>query len=442
MIATNSRLIQTGVAVAAMLGALHAGIISARFSVWPASEFARAKEFLDALETQKEQIRKVAALPDEKLNATRRVKEAKVKLFDLRATYMGYTAICPNSQDVLLLNMRGQTSHHWKSTLAGVFPETPHIKDPVVQHMVKCAAIHVYPNGDLLQVIHASADTPYGYGMFKLDKDSKVLWAIAENIHHDVYVSDNGNIYTLAHHFEYQPIAGYEEFFYPALIDEILTVSPEGTIIDRINLLEAFVGTPYLRAFRKHYIETWDGKHDKFDMTHTNSVMRLDASIAAAFPMFKEGDLLVSIKNMNMIAVLRPETRKVIWAIQGDWRMQHKAVFNHDGNIVLFDNSGTTGRSRGVMIDPATHFMVWEYSHNDKLLCPVKSSAQQLPNQNWMIVEAMNVQNKFAHVIELSPDSRRILWTLDFSDRVYDARRYAYEYFTPEFCDSIQCPVP
>src|SRR3546814_6192374 len=53
------------------------------------------------------------------------------------------------------------------------------------------------PNGDLIVQFETYGDTPWGYGIARLDKDSNVVWRYLGRSHHDFDIAEDGRIYTL-----------------------------------------------------------------------------------------------------------------------------------------------------------------------------------------------------------------------------------------------------
>ena len=89
------------------------------------------------------------------------------------------------------------------------------------------------------------------------------------------------------------------------------------------------------------------------DLFHPNDIEPLRSGIAAKYPNFRPGDLLVSFRNLHLVAVLDPVERKIKWWSHCPWRFQHDPDFGEDGRIFVYNNNtGRGGRSDVVAIDP------------------------------------------------------------------------------------------
>src|SRR5205823_6029236 len=130
--------------------------------------------------------------------AVARVKEG-VTVDQAEKTADGFTLYTmTGGARATLIDMRGTVIHHWELPFSRAWAHAPHVEEPLPDEHVYWFRCYLYPNGDLLAIYQSDGDTPYGYGLVKLDKDSKLLWAYANNVHHDVDVGEDGTIYTLA----------------------------------------------------------------------------------------------------------------------------------------------------------------------------------------------------------------------------------------------------
>lgn len=126
------------------------------------------------------------------------------------------------------------------------------------------------------------------------------------------------------------------------------------------------------------------------DIVHANSIKVLSRSLAPKFPLFKEGQVLISLCNLNAIAVLDIPSRKIVWASQGIWLGQHDAEFLENGHLLLYDNSGQSQNTRILEFDPTTHGYPWSYSNENSVafITPHRGMKQHLLNGNVLIVDA------------------------------------------------------
>jgi hypothetical protein len=306
-----------------------------------------------------------------------------------------------------LLDMRGREVHRWELPFSRAWPQgAPHVPKPLADEQIHWFRCHLYPNGDLLAVYHADGDTPYGYGLVKVDKDSNLLWAYANNVHHDVDVSEDGTIYTLAQRIIAEPPAGLNSIPGPYIADFLVVLSPQGKELESIPILDAFLHSPYaltLASVSNFATPAGIPPHLKInpptgsaprsdakgDLFHCNSVRILGRSLAPKFPQFQAGHVLLSVRNLDTIAVVDRQKRCVSWAAQGLWKIQHDAKFLENGHLLLFDNFGLTTGSRVIEYDPRTQATPWSYANENSpaFLAYVRGMSQRLTNGNTLILD-------------------------------------------------------
>src|SRR5205814_7879405 len=110
----------------------------------------------------------------------------------------------------------------------------------------------------------------------------------------------------------------------------------------------------------------FDDKTRKQDALHTNTVQVLTPALAQKFPGWKAGQLLITMRNLDAIAIVDPELRKVVWAARGPWQAPHDAQFLDNGNLLLFDNQGLRKGSRILEYDPRTQAFPWAYAGENR----------------------------------------------------------------------------
>lgn len=330
-----------------------------------------------------------------------------VKKWNKTKAFNGYTLISHRgSTKVHLINMAGRIIHKWDIPFHHVWSDPPHI-NRIGRELPFIETAHLFPNGDLIVQYTGIGDTPYGYGLAKVTRNGEVLWSYAQNAHHDFYVDKDNFVYALTQEIIYTPIQGLETLEYPMLVDYIVKLSPEGKELERISIMEAILHSEFaLTLFKKQK----NYKSRKWDYLHTNTVRKLESSMANNFPQFKAGQLLVSIRNLGAVAVIDPKNRKVIWLYTGPWIWQHDANFLENGNILLMDNRGhhakNSGRLRVIEFNPHTLETTWQYtdSPNDKLKSLIYGRTQRLPNGNTLAVVAAQ-----RRILEITPNGK-IAW--------------------------------
>jgi hypothetical protein len=353
-------------------------------------------------------------------------------------TFDGFTAVTTErGTEVTLINMRGDVVHKWTAPFRAVWPEPPHIAQPVHESRIGFFGTHLYANGDLLAVYHGGGDTPYGYGLVKLDKDSKVIWRYAANVHHTVDVSKDGTIYALTHKLINEMPKGLEFIRPPCLLDYLVVLSAKGEELKKVPILEAFWNSPYSILLAGAGTELKRGRGstgparvvprmaDVFgDALHTNCLMVLTPELAPRFPLFKAGQVLISVRALDIIAVLDIESQTVVWAAQGSWRGQHAPQFLDNGRLLIFDNVGSWLGSRVLEYDPQTQAYPWSYQHEDSepFLTFQFGMSQRLPNGNTLIVNS----GPESSLLEVTP-AREVVWSCSFGFQVYvpTALRYS-----------------
>jgi hypothetical protein len=319
----------------------------------------------------------------------------------------GYT-LCMTDQGprATLIDMRGRIVYQWKMNSRMAWPRAPHVQDPLPDEPVHWDNCHVYPDGALLALCSRGGDR-YGYGLMKLDKNSKLLWAYSGNVHHDFTVADDGRIYALAYRVDSRPPPGLPGAPKTFLAEDLLVLSPDGKPLATIPLYEAFRHSNFAMLFdaqlRRSGIHTLKAApldptgnplaadaESVGDYLHGNSVKVLPQALAARFPQFKPGWAMLSFRTSSIIALIDPEKRHVVWAAIGPWQRQHDAQFLANGHLLLFDNAGAGNGPRILEYDPVSRGIAWAYTPEDfdrLMKAPFGGACQRLPNGNTLICD-------------------------------------------------------
>jgi hypothetical protein len=184
--------------------------------------------------------------------------------------------------------------------------------------------------------------------MARLDACGEVQWRLAEGTHHSIARAEDGTFWVPG--VSNEPRASSENYpnGFPGLggtavwVDRLLRVSEDGTILQDINLLDILY-----RNGLERYIPKVLGLEGQFpesddvptDITHMNDIEPLSASMADEYPLFDAGDLVVSLRSLNLVFVVDPDTKTVKWHASDPFIYQHDPDFLGNGWIDVFDNN-------------------------------------------------------------------------------------------------------
>jgi outer membrane protein assembly factor BamB len=124
------------------------------------------------------------------------------------------------------------------------------------------------------------------------------------------------------------------------------------------------------------------------DILHANSAMVIERDIDG---LCKEGNVLISIRNLDLIVIFDVEKEKFVWKWgPGIIDDQHDAKMLDNDNILLFDNGYQRGYSRIIELNALTGEIVWEYKAKkpEDFYSPRRGVCQRLPNGNTLITES------------------------------------------------------
>jgi len=287
-----------------------------------------------------------------------------------------------------LIAMDGGLLHEWSLPYSHIWDkEASSVQRPQPDELIFMRKAWLYPNGDLLAIYEAAGDTPYGYGMVKMDRHSRPIWSYLENTHHDFDIAPDGSIIALTHSFVWEGPAALDHLDRPYLDDFVVVLSPAGEELVRVSLVEALEASAF-KAFI--YAIPHFGRSDPL---HTNSVRYVTEEQAALLPFAQEGQILVSFRDLGVVALLGIDLQGIVWAMRGPWMGQHHPSIVEQGDILLFDNLGgfrQGNSSRVLQFNPETLEIVWQYVGSDErpFDSALRAEAVRLANGNTLITES------------------------------------------------------
>lgn len=324
-----------------------------------------------------------------------------------------------------LIDRRGTEVHTWSHTAA-----QPALSDDPPSFLRGWNHVEVDTGGNLFALVPLRA-------LLKLAPDSALLWQADVAAHHDLALLPGGGVLVLA---EAPRRITFDGLSATVLDNTLAELDAGGRLVGEMSLFEILATEPALTStIRKQILVkqagfardggdlTGEAAHlfatgsssgpvtralrllrqlqgSPCDILHTNTVEVLAEHPAGLWP---AGAVLVSMRNLDLVAVVDPDTPRVLWWWgPGDLSGQHQPSILPSGNLLVFDNGRTAGRSRLLELDPASRKMVWQYGTRpgERFFTELAGGCERLPSGNTLVSEA-----QAGRAFEVTP-SRRIAW--------------------------------
>ncbi len=357
--------------------------------------------------------------------------------------------IFADGKQVRLLDAEGQELHRWTADFFAIWPDADEVF-PATQ--VPKSPLHYFIQG-MEPLEDGSIILNFGQlGAARLDACSNLVWRSDRPTHHSVTPTMDGNYWipgVIAPEDtpeKYLPtgmsaadiIALSGDSMSKSYNNSALLVDPQGNVLKEFSVVAAVYEAELDHAL---YASLTDVPADP---VHLNDIEEVTPALAARIDGVEAGDILVSLREMHMLAILDKDDGHLKWHQQGPWVRQHDPDITPDGLIEIFDNRAQmVGRhvtgSRILRFDPATGetTTVNPVGEADRFNSFIVGTHQALPNGNRLIAESIA-----GRVFEVTPDGA-IAWDYrqaydDEAAALFaDARRIPADYFAKE---ALTCP--
>lgn len=249
-----------------------------------------------------------------------------------------------DDQKVRLIQRDGKIIHEWRLRVHELIPSAGQCRNPPqTDWNTSTHNTLIQPDGSIVLSFESC-------GMVKLDRCGGKLWATRDITHHSPnFLHDGGIVIGGSQHVTSParwPIKS------PYWEDLIRTFDAKGRLLRDRKITDLLLDSGMASVISANGQDR-PGTDGEF---HLNEVEELPERLASAFPMFEAGDLLVSLRNLNMILVTDRNATHVKWYKIGPWLRQHDPDWQPDGRITVFDNhpDPQDGGSRIVAIEPIT----------------------------------------------------------------------------------------
>lgn len=403
-----------GLTVLAYVG----GVVAAQLDLFPATQVRSA---IEAAKDWRQnwrhylQIRSMYAVPTDKPDGW--------TVSDAGAVTPGYTFVVgfrDGSFHPFLIDPGGAVVHEWRASFNAAWPSADHVPVVPPDWDVSLHGARLLHDGSVVLNFE-------GLGTIKLDRCSEIVWRAPTQGHHALDVLPSGEVLVTSRRQLAEPPAsmpgvrpGPEGWLWD---DTIVRLAPDGRVLSETSVLERLLAGGLAAVLYANGLDLPAlGYTD--DPLHLNDVEALRPEMAAAFPQFAAGDLLVSMRNLNTIAVLDGDSLAVRWSMTGPFLRQHDPDFMPNGHILLFDNrkGGSArefGQSRLLEIDPRTNAVVWSFegSPEQPFYTDARGKQELLPSGNILVTEA-----QAGRVFELArtPEGGRVVaeWVNGMGDEL------------------------
>jgi hypothetical protein len=335
-----------------------------------------------------------------------------------------------------LIDSTGRVLHQWRADPDELFPGAELLGDRELS--AEMHGSYVFANGDAL--------VTNGYmGTARVDACGNVKWRLVEGTHHAISRAGDGSFWLLKTDRGGVPTGpghpdGYPGLDFAVFDDRVIRVSEHGEVLQEISILDVL----YANGLQRHLALI--DLRSRADILHANDVEPLSADMAAEYPLFEAGDLVISLRHANLIFVLDPRTGRVKWHEGSAFIRQHDPDFIGGGWIGLFDNN-VDRTERGTMLGGSRVLAIQAHTDSLKVLFPgarsdpfyteARGNWQLLPNGNLLLTESYA-----GRVVEVTPGGRTVWeWVAEpYSEtrvpELADSHRYA---FTSAEIDSWPC---
>lgn len=301
---------------------------------------------------------------------------------------------------IRLVDKKGNVLHSWSINRSAIFPKNERGLDRSEVH-----GSVMKKNGNII------FSTDY-LGLVKMNSCGKVVWKSGKKTHHSVHEGRDGIFWVPGvYNREAKKVENekYKHLSKSLKEDTILKFNKKGKIKKKIKLIEVLFKNGLDRAIAKARLLS------HHDPTHLNDIEPLPSSLANEYPMFAAGDLLISMRNLDLVMVLDPDSLNVRWHAYKPFIGQHDPDFTGGGWIGVFDNNrdgterGTMlGGSRIVSIRPHTDSMRVRFPtrYSDPFYTKIQGKWQDLENGNMLLAET-----RAGRVVEVDSNGRTV-WEL------------------------------
>lgn len=295
-----------------------------------------------------------------------------------------------NGISARIIDKKGQLVHEWKLDWFEIWPDPVHLTEREKPKSKPGTNIHgmvLLDNGDLI----------FNYenlGLVRVDICGNVVWKLPYRTHHSIWRDEYNNLWIPRIKYIEEIDYNYPNFIPRIELQSILKVSLEGEILSEIDLVDLFERNNLQGLLYLSTIDDWEKITVSGDIFHMNDVEVFPASMKEGI--FKAGDIMVSLCNMNAVIVFSGTDYKLRYITIGGTVRQHDPDFIDGNTISIFDNNRILTEDHEhyskILILSAENNQFQVFYKGDKenpFYSFALGSHQWLPNGNLLITETL-----------------------------------------------------
>jgi hypothetical protein len=305
-----------------------------------------------------------------------------------------------------LVDADGRVLHAWDLDFFRLWPNPSHLPPDARPKTRPGTVIHG-------AVLDANGDLTFnfdGQGLMKVDFCDRPVWRLPLRTHHSVERDDQGDYWASEFAVRDNPIEGLSNHPPPIPDYAAIEVSPAGKLMRKIDIYDLLQRNGYPGAL---YLQS---NQDDLNLVHGDGIHLNQVEV---FPttmpegLFKHGDVLISLRNINSIIVFDPNTLAIRAFIFGKTVRQHDAHFVDGWTVSALDNNNVndtkdiaklSSRIVTYSLKDGTLNVVFEGSSQHPFFTRTMGKQQWLANGDILITETLQ-----GRAFEVTPD-KRVVW--------------------------------
>ncbi len=314
--------------------------------------------------------------------------------------------LCPRFGCIAwIMDRQGRVLHTWEADPQQLWPEFKLNDETVRPTAFHPTGLHLYDNGDLLVSYANDEIFPVNFGLVRIDRSGGLIWKRLQRSHHWPTMDPADQLLFIPEMEVVPaplPLGNTGEWLRhcetgKVLEDWVRVLNDSGGLLWEFSIIDVLEssGLHGLLALAKNGC----------DPTHLNFISIVTDAAAGRLRNATPGDLLVSLRNLNTLAVIGRGDGLIRQVFTGQFNAQHSPIFLRDGRLLVLDNRGGAreqGGTRVLRFDPAT------------------ATTEQVFPRPGVSSEFLPIRTLWLGHLQMSPDEQRVLFTESRHGRILE----------------------